>query len=318
MNEKGEKMATPKNIKVKTSQNYLPLLNKEDDFQVRFLDMTDTVVTQDGMWEEHRQVTYEIILIYRGKYRCSLDGSEISMKPWDLLIIQPGQKHEDYLYKGCTMYGFHFHLISGSGEDTEPVIFSPEIKPHQQVIHLEDKAFFLFLIRNLVSQTRNQKNQFEYFYLHNAIFNVIFRKILLLYPAHVLFEEISEQLTADFETTKLYTVFSRHLDDMPDLDELCQECGMSRSSLHRLCHTLFKLPPRKAFMHYKMTQIQNFILKNPGMRVKEVSSMFGFKNPFHFSRIFRQEMGIYPNLLAKCKDRRTLKKRRTQSDSRNE
>ena len=293
-------MGTPHDIiKVKSSKTYLSLLNREDDFRVRYVDSNHTIVTSDGIWESHTQVSYEIILLNRGKYKCILDDCEIELKPWDMLIVQAGQKHKDFLYKGCSMFAFHFHLFPASDGKLPPSIFSPGIKPEQQKLHLDDKAFFLFLIRNLITQNRDTKDSFEYFHLHNAIFGVIFRKILLLYPKNILHETVSQQINIGMDTSKIYSVFSRHLADMPDLDELCYECGMSRSALHRLCQELFNMPPRKAFIHYKILQIQNFITRNPNVRVKELSEIFGFKNPFHFSRVFRQETGTYPSYLMK-------------------
>ena len=293
-------MGTPHDIiKVKSSKNYLSLLNREDDFRVRYVDSNHTIVTSDGIWESHTQVSYEIILLNRGKYKCILDDCEIELKPWDMLIVQAGQKHKDFLYKGCSMFAFHFHLFPASDGKLPPSIFSPGIKPEQQKLHLDDKAFFLFLIRNLITQNRDTKDSFEYFHLHNAIFGVIFRKILLLYPKNILHETVSQQINIGMDTSKIYSVFSRHLADMPDLDKLCYECGMSRSALHRLCQELFNMPPRKAFIHYKILQIQNFITRNPNVRVKELSEIFGFKNPFHFSRVFRQETGTYPSYLMK-------------------
>lgn len=288
-------------IKVKSSENYLSLINRVEDFHIRYVDSNHTVVTSDGVWDSHTQVSYEIILLNRGKYSCLLDGCEIELNPWDMLIVQAGQRHEDFLYKGCSMFAFHFHLLPASEGKLPPSIFAPGVKPFQQKLHLEDKAFFLFLIRNLISQNRESKDGFEYFHLHNAIFGVIFRKILLLYPKNILHETISSQINTKMETAKIYSVFSRHLAEMPDLEQLCRECGMSRSALHRLCQELFNMPPRKAFMHYKILQIQNFMIKNPCVRVKELSEMFGFKNPFHFSRVFRQETGSYPSNLLKTK-----------------
>lgn len=297
-------MGTPHDIiKVKSSKNYLSLLNREDDFRVRYVDSNHTVVTSDGVWDAHTQVSYEIILLNRGKYKCLLDDFEIELNPWDMLIVQAGQKHEDFLYKGCSMFAFHFHLLPASDGKLPPSVFAPGVKPVQQKLHLEDKAFFLFLIRNLITQNREAKDGFEYFHLHNAIFGVIFRKMLLLYPKNILHETISQQINIDLDTSKIYSVFSRHLTDMPGLDQLCHECGMSRSALHRLCQQLFNMPPRKAFIHYKILQIQNFMIKHPGMRIKELSEMFGFKNPFHFSRVFRQETGTYPSNLIKQKKR---------------
>ena len=295
-------MGTPHDIiKVKSSKNYLSLLNREDDFRVRYVDSNHTVVTSDGVWDSHTQVSYEIILLNRGKYKCLLDDFEIELNPWDMLIVQAGQKHEDFLYKGCSMFAFHFHLLPASDGKLPPSVFAPGVKPVQQKLHLEDKAFFLFLIRNLITQNREAKDGFEYFHLHNAIFGVIFRKILLLYSKNILHETISQQINIDLDTSKIYSVFSRHLADMPGLEQLCHECGTSRSALHRLCQQLFNMPPRKAFIHYKILQIQNFMIKHPGMRIKELSEMFGFKNPFHFSRVFRQETGTYPSNLIKQK-----------------
>ena len=36
-------------IKVKSSNHYLSLLNREDDFRVRYMDSNHTVVTSDGV-----------------------------------------------------------------------------------------------------------------------------------------------------------------------------------------------------------------------------------------------------------------------------
>ena len=59
-------MGTPHDIiKVKSSNHYLSLLNREDDFRVRYMDSNHTVVTSDGVWDSHTQVSYEIILLNR-------------------------------------------------------------------------------------------------------------------------------------------------------------------------------------------------------------------------------------------------------------
>ena len=54
-------------------------------------------------------------------------------------------------------------------------------------------------------------------------------------------------------------------------------------------------------MHYKIMQIQKFMRENPGASVKEISHIFGFKTPFHFSRVFRNETGYPPIFLTRKK-----------------
>ena len=292
-------MSTPENISIKSSKNYLSMLNSEDDFLVRYVDCNRTLVSSDGFWGTHTQVSYEIILIEHGKYQCELDGKKVELKPWDLLTIQPGQKHRDYLYKGCSFLGFHFFLLPNTGRKLPPLIFASGTEPEQQIIHLHKHDFFLFLIENLLKRNASPRKETGYFHLHNALFESFFRKVLLLYPDEVFHETVSHQINHETERELVCAVFSRYLTETPSLEELCVECRMSRSALHRLCMKLFGMPPRKAFIHYKILQAQNFILKNPGIRVKEVGEAFGFKNPFHFSRVFRKETGGYPKKFTK-------------------
>ena len=98
-------------------------------------------------------------------------------------------------------------------------------------------------------------------------------------------------------TDLLKAVFASHLEELPDLKTLCTATHLSSTALHRLCQACFNLPPRKAFMHFKMLHILDFIRANPLIPLKQVSAIFGFRNQFHFSRVFRQEMGYSPSLL---------------------
>ena len=285
--------------KVETTRNYLFILSEEEDFRVRFVDSNHTVVVSDGIYKQHTHIMYEIILVERGRYRCLLDGCELLLEPWDLLLVQPNQKHEDFLYEGSSLFCFHFHLLPATDKSLPATIFSPDASPCNQKIHIFDVSFFLYLIRQLTVKGENGENGFEYFRLDNAIFSVILRKLLSLYPVTVLHGHFTQQIIVGREVSRLYSVFARHSTDMPGLDELCRETNMSRSSLHRLCHLLFNMPPRKAFIHYKILHIQNFIRENPEFSVKELSLMFGFKTQFHFSRVFRNVIGTWPNFLIK-------------------
>lgn len=293
-------MASPGNISVKSSGNYLSMLNREDDFRIRYTDCNKTLVTADGFWETHTQISCEIILIDRGTYRCELNGQQLTMEPGDLLVVQSGQKHRDFLYKGCSFFAFHFHLLPAVEGKIPPPIFGSGVKPEEQILHLDDRKFFMFLIENLMEKKNARRKEMGRFRLDNALFEAFFRKIILLYPEKVLNEAIRGEIDYDADTELLYAVFSRHLSEMPPLEELCRECQMSRSALHRLCQKTFGMPPRKAFMHCKILQARSFILRNPGIRVKEVAEVFGFKTPYHFSRIFLRETGSYPKKFTKA------------------
>jgi AraC-like DNA-binding protein len=97
-----------------------------------------------------------------------------------------------------------------------------------------------------------------------------------------------------YMTDKIKKIFLQNISCNPTLDDFCRQCGMSRSALHRFCLKYFNRPPGKAFMHLKMKHAIEVMRKNPNIKIKELSSEFGFKNAFHFSRVFKKELGKSP------------------------
>ena len=114
---------------------------------------------------------------------------------------------------------------------------------------------------------------------------------------HIKNEQFIDHNSLKNEEQRIISVFNKLLEVQPTLQLLCKLCSMSRSSLHRSCINYFNMPPHKAFIHFKMSHVAEFIRKNPQISIKELSETFGFKNQFHFSRVFKKELGYCPSLL---------------------
>ena len=69
---------------------------------------------------------------------------------------------------------------------------------------------------------------------------------------------------------------------------------------HREGDMIHLIDGEGTLLHCKILQARSFILRNPGIRVKEVAEVFGFKTPYHFSRIFLRETGSYPKKFTKA------------------
>lgn len=88
-------------MKIDVLGDYTSMLSEKDVFQIRLKDFIRTEIRHQATWPHHTHILYEILLIESGEYRCTLDGVSLRLVPGDILLIQPGQKHEDFFDKGC-------------------------------------------------------------------------------------------------------------------------------------------------------------------------------------------------------------------------
>ncbi|MBE6405193.1 MAG: AraC family transcriptional regulator [Lentisphaerae bacterium] len=282
-------------ISVQTYGSYKHLKGETDNIKVCFADSNRMIAQTESVYKKHTHVVYEAIIIEKGVYRCSVNDTQLLLNEWDMIVIQPGQKHEDFLQKGTAWYTFHFWI--NAEDDQTSLIFERNTPPQDQILHIEGESreFFASMIKLFESEAKI--NAEECYHIHSSMFRAVFHKILSLYRKDLLSEQFITQNAMRQEATKIQTVFHRNLARQPSLQELCKQTAMSRSSLYRACELYFNRSPRKAFLQYKMNHIYEFIKENPEISVKELSQIFGFKTQFHFSRLFTQEMGCYPSLV---------------------
>ena len=287
-------MAMKRNLRVDSFGEYSLLLNEREDFNVRLTEFSHTVVLETGDYPRHTHSVYEIMLPEHGPYGCLLDGVRLSLEPGELLLVQPGQVHEDNMPKGSTWYAFHFQMIPDEHFLYAGKIFRSGVLPGQQIIRTDGMGLEA-LIGLLVHE--NAPGNMGSFRLNNALFEVIFRKTLARFDSSLLQEPFQQQIHKERDAARMTALFRRFVHEMPSLEDLCRESAMSRSSLHRLCQSLYRLPPCRAFMRLKMLQAKAHIQEDPTVSVKELSRRFGFKTQAHFSWSFHKELGIYPQQL---------------------
>ena len=109
------------------------------------------LLRMDGDYEypRHQHTNYEVILIDRGPYRCELNGEELTLEKGQVLVIKPGDWHQDHLRDGQRHYVLHFRLVDPiSGEPGTP-LFRSEVPPTGQVCqgNYSHDTFFLRELR---------------------------------------------------------------------------------------------------------------------------------------------------------------------------
>ena len=75
--------------------------------------------------------------------------------------------------------------------------------------------------------------------------------------------------------------------------DLARRCGLTPRAFANACRSHLGLSPSVAFRHARCSAAAALLAQ--GASVAETAARFGFANPFHFSRAFRQAMGTAPS-----------------------
>lgn len=251
-----------------------------------------TLPTADYVYPVHIHPNYELIAPILRHYRCNLDGRPVTVEKGKVLLIQPGQQHEDHYEHGEAFHAIRFLITSGR-EQTLSRLFAAGLAPDRQVLTI-DKPETAFRILELLREEA-LCDEMENYEVQNGLFQAFFRLCIAFCPEENFNPEFLQRAQKKYIHGKIFAAFEHHVFGNPALDELCGSCGMTSSFLSRRCREFFAQPPLKAFMNYKIRRVKQEMAENPDLKLKELSDRFGFPNQFHFSRLFKQYAGLSPS-----------------------
>jgi AraC-like DNA-binding protein len=251
------------------------------------------LLRMEGRYEypKHQHMNYEVILVDRGPYRCELNGEQLCLVSGEVLVVKPGDWHQDHLRDGQRHHVLHFRL--GAAAPGEPVLplFRDGVKPAEQMCtgnYSHDRLF----LREL--QREAEASQAYAPAIQDSLLEALFWRIVRGLPADALSQTFRRLPDVEAQRSRLALVFAEHLKANPTVAELASAAGMSPRQLTIQCQHLFDETPARFLLRLKLRRAEE-MLRYGGLRVKEVSAALGFPNPFHFSRVFKRVLGRPPS-----------------------
>ncbi|GJM64566.1 AraC family transcriptional regulator [Persicobacter diffluens] len=89
------------------------------------------------------------------------------------------------------------------------------------------------------------------------------------------------------------------LDNLPKLDDLSEEHGMSVSKIHRLFKHVFKMPVLKFYNQQKVELLRQKI-QHTDDSLTNIAADLGFSHVAHMSRVFKKHYGYAPSALRRA------------------
>jgi len=253
------------------------------------------LLRMEGNYEypRHQHTNYEVILIDRGPYRCELNEEQLTLVDGQVLVIKPGDWHQDHLHDGQRHYVVHFRLAPAfPGESITP-LFRAKVRASEQLCqgNYSGDTFFL---REL--QREAEEGALHAPAVQDALLEALFWRIARGLPPEALSEEFRKLPQRQAQCEKIAGVFQCHLKGNPTVEELAAEAKMSPRHFTTLCRRLLGTGPARFLLELKMRRAEE-MLRYRAQSVKEVSDALGFANPYHFSRSFKRVYGHPPSTL---------------------
>ncbi|CAN5533576.1 AraC family transcriptional regulator [soil metagenome] len=232
----------------------------------------------------------QVILLYctNGKGWLQFKKSKVMLEAGQVYLIPTGIPHTygADTENPWTIYWFHF-LGSRCNETVKAIMGAGKVKTVKGVqVGFSEKRDAIF------------KQIAATFLKGYSTSNLMFANLLLNYylcsfivPEQFLQETIMP--VSDSPTDKAIQYMQQNLTHTVTLDNIAQAAHLSVSFFSRKFKQDTGYAPIEYFNHLR-TQQACQLLHFSKLRINEVASKIGIDDPFYFSRLFKQQMGISP------------------------
>ncbi len=242
----------------------------------------------------HQHENYEVILIDRGPYTCSLNQVEITIGQHEVLLIKPGDWHCDHLRHGQRHYVLHFLLTDGLRQPGSTVnLFNEWVAPQGQVCTapMPDEAHTFDLLEGESRQSDCYAANIQ-----DAMLEAFFWRMVRNLPLESISPQFRRRSAEQDFAGRLYRLFEEHVQENLRVEDLAALIQISKRSLSMKCRALLGDSPAQLFTRFKIQKAAQ-LLTHTDRPVKEISYELGFENPYHFSRVFKRIHGTTPSAL---------------------
>ncbi|MBN8216498.1 MAG: helix-turn-helix domain-containing protein [Spirochaetes bacterium] len=237
----------------------------------------------------HRHLHYEVIAVEAGRYRCRLGGADLHLGEGDLLLVKPGDAHEDFCDRGLRYHSLRF-TFPRPGEEQSWNIFSPLSRPEHQVLRGKGDRFQGIFAR-LAAESANEAP------FAHALLDVLtadfFWSFMRLMPPLALDEGFRHVTGEQGFRVRLIGLFQRSLGTRLGLQAMARSFNLPERTFTLHCRRIMGDSPARVFGRFRLERARDLL--EEGFSVHESAAALGFANPYHFSRAFKAAFGHPPS-----------------------
>lgn len=243
-----------------------------------------------GSWPRHRHDDHEFIVPLDAGYRCFLDGEEVDTPAGAVLLVEPGDWHEDLLHSGGRHLGiwYRLRLAGGLEPGAELPLLAPGLPARSRVLQI---AGLDQLVGELLAAQASAAPAAAP--LAQSLAAVLFWRVVDALDPQLLAPAFARHRGAAAEALRLREALERHLTDAAAVERAAARLGLSPRQLGRRCRELLGAAPADWLRRRRM-ELAWSLVQDSDLPLRLVAERLGYADAFALSKAFRRHHGQAP------------------------
>ncbi len=264
---------------------------------VRFRRIYLRTTAEPHLVPAHDHDDLEVILVRSGRWQGAINGQALSIPTGGVLVVAPGDRHEDRCREAVALIGLSFELLPGpsQGRSASPLRVGAPLAarrlPMAPALHAAGERLAQATVDGGAWAT----------HLQDAIAQEMVVRLLALLPTTAIAEVAAQRVAATEFGRSLAACFARQPSGQP-IATIARALEVSERTLQQRCRALLGASPGELQRRHRLALAWAQLVA--GSRVIDVAEGLGFANPFHFSTVFRRRYGFPPSHLLRNQEGR--------------
>ncbi len=277
------------------------MATENNDFSIENLDPTflfcwkGTRTKDEPNYHSHDYLEVAFVLSGSGKYR--IDDELFDIREGDLLILNPGVKHQALLNEegeaGTTEFfvGCMNFQLKGEEENCLP------LPGGSCILHttgeLRQK---LFRICSSMEVEKASSKIGRYFMLKSYMIQMM---LLIIREQYQPLEHVEgyafESVNKKYVVEQIVNYFEDHYNEKISLDRIAENMYLSTFYISKIFKSETGDTPIRHLINIRLEKAKELLEKGHPGSIQEIAAMVGYEDAYHFSKLFKKYYGISPS-----------------------
>jgi AraC-like DNA-binding protein len=231
---------------------------------------------------------YSIEYVARGSGELKLKGRSHALRPGRVFSYGPGVPHHITSDPANPLVKY---FVDFTGKDATPLLNSCGLAAGS-VKHVIPSHVLSPLFEELI-QSGLSSGQGD-----SALCAKLLECLALKLTCNAPVEETETPAFATYQRCRQH--IEQHFQRLRGLEQVAAECHATKAYLCRLFRSYDHQSPYQYLLWLKMNHAAE-CLRDSGALVQQVAQQVGFADPFHFSRVFRNVLGVSPSVFRRLR-----------------